>query len=150
MLMEIVGNDPENPQKGGMAAFDALLGKNVMIESFQLKGIKNHAIKYLNKNFNHYPKPYESWLMLKKHGLNMPIAIKDGAIYFQPVQGDINFLVKTEFFKRKELKPINSWKSPATTPQAIKYMHMQDQQKGFKKYAEAIIGSKLSYYQTSC
>ncbi|MCJ7616484.1 MAG: hypothetical protein MUO43_08115, partial [Desulfobacterales bacterium] len=118
------------------------LGKNVMIESFQLKGIKNHEIKYLNKNFNHYPRPYDSWLMLKKHGLNMPIAVKDVAIYFQPVQGDINFLVKTEFFKRKELKPIKSWKSPATTPQAIKYMHMQDQQKGFKRYTEAIIGSK--------
>ncbi len=144
MLMEIVGNDSENPQKGGMAAFDAILGKNVMIESFQLKSIKNYEIKYLNKNFNHYPKPYDSWLMLKKHGLNMPIAIKDGAIYFQPVQGDINFLVKTEFFKRKKLKPINSWKSPATTPQAIKYMHIQDQQKGFKEYTEAIIGS------TSC
>ncbi|MCJ7614971.1 MAG: hypothetical protein MUO43_00315 [Desulfobacterales bacterium] len=144
MLMEIVGNDMENPQKGGLAAFDTMLGKNVMIESFQLKGIKNHEIKYLNKNFNHYPRPYDSWLMLKKHGLNMPIVVKDGAIYFQSVQGDINFLVRTEFFKRKVLKPINSWKSPATTPQAIKYMHMQDLQKGFKEYAEAIIGSKLS------
>ena len=150
MLMEIVGNDSENPQKGGMAAFDTLLGKNVMIESFQLKGIENHEIKYLNKNFNHYPKPYDSWLLLKKHGLNMPIAIKDGAIYFQPVQGDINFLVKTEFFKRKKLKPIKSWKSPETIPLAIKYMHMQDRQKGFKEYAESIIGSRLSCSRTSC
>lgn len=143
MLMEIVGNDPENPQKGGIAAFDTMLGKNVMIESFQLKGIKNHEIKYLNKNFNHYPKPYESWLVLKKHGLNMPIAIKDGSIYFQPVQGDINFLVKTEFFKRKGLKPIKSWKSPETTPLAIKYMHMQDWQKGFKKYCEYCLNDNL-------
>lgn len=31
----------------------------------------------------------------------MPIAIQNGAIYFQPVQGDINFLVKTEFSKEK-------------------------------------------------
>jgi hypothetical protein len=146
MLMEIVGNDSENPQKGGMAAFDTLLGKNVMIESFQLKGIENHEIKYLNKNFNHYPKPYNSWLVLKKQGLNMPIAIKAGAIYFQPVQGDINFLVKTEFFKRKVLKPIKSWKSPETTPLAIKYMHIQDRQKGFKEYAESIIGSKRYNY----
>jgi hypothetical protein len=146
MLMEIVGNDSENPQKGGMAAFDTLLGKNVMIESFQLKGIENHEIKYLNKNFNHYPKPYDSWLVLKKHGLNMPIAIKDNAIYFQPVQGDINFLVKTEFFKRKVLKPIKSWKSPETTPLAIKYLHIQDRQNGFKKYAESIIGSKCYNY----
>jgi hypothetical protein len=146
MLMEIVGNDSENPQKGGMAAFDTLLGKNVMIESFQLKGIENHEIKYLNKNFNHYPKPYDSWSVLKKHGLNMPIAIKAGAIYFQPVQGDINFLVKTEFFKRKVLKPIKSWKSPETTPLAIKYLHIQDRQNGFKEYAESIIGSKRYNY----
>lgn len=143
MLMEIVSNDSKNPQKGGMAAFDTLLGKNVMIESFQLKGIENHEIKYINKNVNHYPKPYDSWLRLKKYGFNMPVAIKDGAIYFQPVQGDINFLVTTEFFKRKILKPIKSWKSPATTPLAIKYMHIQDRQKGFKEYAESIIGNAL-------
>ncbi|NOR53101.1 MAG: hypothetical protein GQ536_03320, partial [Candidatus Aminicenantes bacterium] len=122
MIMEVVSNNPENPQKGGMAAFDSLLGRNVMIEAFQLKSIKNHEIKYLNKNFNHYPKPYESWSILKEHGLNMPLSVKNGYIYFQPVQGDINFLVDTEFFKRKALKPIKAWKSPATTPLAIKNM----------------------------
>ena len=110
-----------------------------MIEAFQLKGIKNHEIKYLNKNFNHYPKPYESWSILKEHGLNMPLSVKNGYIYFQPVHGDINFLVSTEFFKRKVLKPIKAWKSPATTPLAIKNMHMQDRQKDFKKYAESIL-----------
>ncbi|MCK4467828.1 MAG: hypothetical protein KAU60_05695 [Desulfobacterales bacterium] len=140
MIMEVVSNNPENPQKGGMAAFDSLLGRNVMIEAFQLKGIKNHEIKYLNKNFNHYPEPYESWSILKEHGLNMHISVKNGYIYFQPVQGDINFLVSTEFFRRKALKPIKAWKSPATAPLAIKNMHMQDKQKGFKEYAESVLG----------
>ena len=107
--------------------------------------IKNHEIKYLNKNFNHYPKPYESWSILKEYGLNMPLSIKNGYIYFQPVQGDINFLVDTEFFKRKALKPIKAWKSPATTPLAIKNMHMQDRQKGFKKYAESVLCPRLFY-----
>ncbi len=143
MLMEIVANNPNSPQKGGMAAYDKKIGRNVMIEGFQLKGIKNSEITYLNKNFNHYPKPYKCWSMLKNKGLNMPITVKDGAIYFQPVQGDINFLVKTEFFQRKELQPIKAWKSPSTTPLAIKYMKMQEQQKGFKEYAEKIIGKKL-------
>ncbi len=106
--MEVVGNDPENPQKGGMAAFDSLSGKDVMIEAFQLKGIENHEIKYLNKNFNHFPKPYESWSILKEHGLNMHVSVKNDYIYFQPVQGDINFLVSAEFFKRKVLKPIKA------------------------------------------
>lgn len=145
MLMEIVSNDPEHPQKGGMAAFDSLLGRNVMIEAFQLNGIKNHEINYLNKNFNHYPKPYESWSMLKKHGLNMPVAVKKGYIYFEPVQGDVNFLVNTEFFKRKTLKPIKAWKSPATTPLAIKSMHMQDRQEGFEAYAESVLKKQLSF-----
>ncbi|MFW6014726.1 MAG: hypothetical protein ACOCQG_06110 [Candidatus Nanoarchaeia archaeon] len=139
MVMEIVANNPENPQKGGMAAFDKNLGRNVMIEGFQLKGIKNHEITYLNKNFNHYPSPYKCWSMLKKHGLQMPVDIKGGYIYFQPVQGDINFLVKTKFFRRKELKPIKAWKSPATTPLAIKYMRAQDRQKGFKEYAKSLL-----------
>ena len=145
MIMEVVSNDPENPQKGGMAAFDSLLGRDVMIEAFQLKSIKNHEIRYLNKNFNHYPKPYESWSILKEHGLNMPLSVKKGYIYFQPVQGDINFLVDTEFFKRKALKPIKAWKSPATTPLAIKNMHIQDRQKGFKKYAESVMDPKIFY-----
>jgi hypothetical protein len=145
MIMEVVNNDQENPQKGGMAAFDSLLGRNVMIEAFQLKGIKDHEIKYLNKNFNHYPEPYESWSILKEHGLNMPLSVKNGYIYFQPVQGDINFLVSAEFFRRKVLKPIKAWKSPATTPLAIKNMRMQDMQKGFKEYAESVLGPKLFY-----
>ena len=145
MTMEVVSNDPENPQKGGMAAFDSLLGRDVMIEAFQLKGIKDHEIKYLNKNFNHYPEPYESWSILKERGLNMPVSVKNGYIYFQPVQGDINFLVSTEFFRRKALKPIKAWKSPATTPLAIKNMRMQDRQKGFKEYAEFFLGTRLFY-----
>ena len=145
MIMEVVNNDHENPQKGGMAAFDSLLGRDVMIEAFQLKGIKNHEIKYLNKNFNHYPEPYESWSILKEYGLNMPLSVKNGYIYFQPVQGDVNFLVSAEFFRRKELKPIKAWKSPATTPLAIKNMRMQDRQKGFKEYAESVLGPKLFY-----
>lgn len=143
MLMEVVANNPDNPQKGGMAAFDSKLGRNVMIESFQLKGIKNEEIKFLNKNFNHYPKPYEYWNLLRSKRINMPVDVKNGFLYFQPVQGDINFLVNTEFFRRKELKTIKSWKSPATTPLAMKFMKMQDSQEGFKDYAESVLGKKI-------
>ena len=145
MIMEVVNNNPENPQKGGMAAFDSFFGKDVMIEAFQLKGIKNHKIKYLNKNFNHYPMPYESWSILKEQGLSMHLSVKNDYIYFQPVQGDINFLVNAEFFKRKVLKSINAWKSPATTPLAIKNMRLQDKQKGFKEYTESVLKQKPLY-----
>jgi hypothetical protein len=146
MLMEIVHNNPHNPQKGGVAVFDGKLGRNVIIEEYRLKDIKNHEIKFLNKNFNHYPKPYESWSILKQQCLNMPVSVKNGNIYFQPVQGDINFLVNTEFFKRKKIKPINAWKSASTTPLAIKYMRLQDMQKGFKEYSASLIGSAKTFW----
>ena len=139
MLMEVLPNNPECPQKGGMAAFDPILGKDVMIESFQLNGIQNHQIHFLNKNVNYYPNPYIAWERVKNQGLNMHLAVKQGYIYFQPVLGDINFLVKTAIFTRKNKKPIKAWKSAATTPMAINCMHDQDMQKDFKAYARSFI-----------
>ncbi len=144
MIMEIVANNPVKPQKGGMAAYDPKLEKNVMIESFQLKGIKNEDIKYLNKNFNHYPNPYQAWKFLKEQGLPMPLSIKNNHIYFQPVQGDLNFRLKTQFVRRKQLKPIQSWKSAATTPEAIFAMFKQDNQEGFKAFVKDFLNIDLN------
>lgn len=135
MLMEVLPNNPDSPQKGGMAAFDAVLGKDVMIENFQLNHIKPDQIEFLNKNVNYYTTPFVAWERVNKYGLNMHIAVKDGYIYFQPVIGDINFLVKTAIFTRKNATPIKAWKSPVNTPLAIDVMRMQDLRKGFKAYA---------------
>ncbi|MFP3868133.1 MAG: hypothetical protein ACLFUU_08220 [Desulfobacteraceae bacterium] len=134
MVMEVVGNNPVKPQKGGMAAWDLILGRNVMIESFQLGHIKNEEIRYLNRNFNHYPRPYEAWKQIKQNGLPMPVAVKEGYLYFQPVQGDINFLVPTAFVRRKALRPIQNLKSPATLPLAVNRLAAQDRQPGFKEF----------------
>jgi hypothetical protein len=41
---------------------------------------------------------------------------------------------------RKNLKPISNWKSPATTPPTVAACHKQDQQEGFKEFAENILG----------
>jgi hypothetical protein len=139
MMMEIVANNPDNPQKGGMAAYDEVLGRNVMIETFQLKGIKNKDITFLNKNFNHYMKPEEVWRRIRRQGLPMPVTFKDDHVYFQPIQGDINFLVKTAFVQRSVLKPIQSWKSPGTTPLTIKFLSQQDRQPGFSEYARRYV-----------
>jgi hypothetical protein len=136
MMMEIVANNPIQPQKGGLAAFDPALDRDVMIESFQLKGFKNEDIKFMNKNVNHYPHPHDAWKAVHEKGLNMPIDVKDGYIYFQPVQGDINFLVETRFIRRAEMKPIQGWKSAATTPMAIRAMKAQDGQPGFLELCE--------------
>ncbi len=136
MVMEVMANNPAKPQKGGMLAWDAELGRDVMIESFQLGDIANRDIKFLNRNFNHYPSPWVCWQRLGEQGLPMPIAVKDGFLYFQPVQGDINFLVPTAFFRRQKMRPIRNLKSPAALPLAINRMGAQDRQPGFKEFAQ--------------
>ncbi len=134
MVMEVVSNNPRKPQKGGMLAWDPELKRDVMIESFQLGDIQNQDIHYLNRNFNHYPRPGESWRRVQEQGLPMPITVKEGFLYFQPVQGDINFLVNTAFFRRWEISPIRSLKSPAALPLAVNRMSTQDRQPGFPEF----------------
>lgn len=136
MVMEVMANNPHKPQKGGMLAWDPILSRDVMIESFQLGDIQNQDIKFLNRNFNHYPKPQVSWERIRDEGLPMPITVKDGYLYFMPVQGDINFLVNTAFFRRQEMHPIRNLKSPAALPLAVNRMYAQDCQPGFKEYAQ--------------
>ncbi len=139
MVMEVVSQNPIKPQKGGACFYDPKLQKNVMIESNQLKGIKNEEITHLNKNVNQYPDPGVAYEILRNKGLPISFDIKtmpdaDGNkkdyIYPCPVQGDMNFMLETAFFRRKH-KPILSWKSPATTPSAVKACFEQDQQVGF-------------------
>jgi hypothetical protein len=136
MVMEVMANNPLKPQKGGMLAWDPELERDVMIESFQLGDIENQEIKFLNRNFNHYPSPWVCWDRIREAGLPRPISIKDGFLYFMPVQGDINFLVKTAFFRRQEMRPIRNLKSPAALPLAINRMYAQDCQPGFKEFAQ--------------
>lgn len=140
MVMEIVGQNPVRPQTGGAAFFDPILKKNVMVESHMLGNIKPKDITFLNKNFNHYPNPHQSMFALKEKSLHMPIKIKKAYnnkeyIYFEPVQGDMNFLTNTAFLMRKEIKPIQNWKSPLTTPPTLIAMQEQDNQPGFKELA---------------
>ena len=134
MVMEVMANNPVKPQKGGMLAWDSGLKRDVMIESFQLGEIPNQDIKYLNRNFNHYPRPWVSWGRVGELGLPLPIVVRDGFLYFQPVQGDINFLVDTAFFRRLEMRPIRNLKSPASLPLAVNRMFAQDRQPGFREF----------------
>jgi len=152
MVMEIVAQNPIKPQKGGACFFDSRLKKTVMIESNQLKNIKNEEIKHLNKNFNHYPNPVIAFRAVKEKGLPITFEVKSAFdqsgnkkdyLYPCPVQGDINFLVKTAFVMRKNLKPITSWKSPATTPLAIKAVFEQDNQPGFREFVKKVKTGKI-------
>ncbi len=129
MVMEIVGQNKDNPQKGGAAFYDPLLKRNVMIESNRLLGLRNEEIKHLNKNVNHYPNPVKSFRALKNSGIHMCFAVKKSDkpyIYPCPVQGDINFLVKTAFVMRKKPKPIMAWKKLEDTDLAVLQMKKQD------------------------
>lgn len=143
MVMEVVTNNPKNPQKGGALFWDPKLERKVMIESFQLKGVQNADIKYLNKNINHYPQPAEAVSTARERGLSMPVAVKQQRLYFQPVQGDVNFLVPTSFVRRKDLKPISAWKSGANTIAALEAMAQQEQRKGFLDWARGLTGLNL-------
>jgi hypothetical protein len=138
MVMEVVANNPEKPQKGGMLAWDPELDRDVMVESFQLGDLPNQEIAFLNRNFNHYPRPFESWRRVRDEGLPMPVAVKDGFLYYQPVQGDINFLVPTAFFRRREMLSIKNLKTPAALPLAINRMAAQDRQPGFREFAQRL------------
>jgi hypothetical protein len=140
MVMEVVTNNPSNPIKGGACYFDPGLGRNVMIESFQLQGIAPADIHFLNKNVNHYPQPLTALTTLREQGLSMPITVKGGHLYFQPVQGDLNFLLPTAFLRRKELKPIHAWKAAVHTPTALAAMAAQDARPGFLPWAASLLG----------
>jgi hypothetical protein len=143
MVMEVVANNPDNPQKGGLCAWDPELKRNVMIESFQLAGLPNSQIAFLNKNVNHYPRPVQAVTAVREEGISMPMAVKDGYLYFQPVQGDVNFLVPTAFMRRPDLKPISAWKSGADTPAALEAMARQEKRPGFLKWAAELTGLKF-------
>lgn len=136
MTMEIVANNPSRPIKGGLCAFDPALGRDVVIESFRLLGLGPEKIEHLNKNFNQYPTPGRIFRRLRQEGLFMPVAVKDEGLYFQPTQGDLNFLAKTAFITRQNPSPIKSWKAPEDTPLALSAMNCQDSQKGFADFVK--------------
>ncbi|MDR2338985.1 MAG: hypothetical protein LBF40_02465 [Deltaproteobacteria bacterium] len=141
MMMEIAANNPERPIKGGCCAHDPGLGRDVMIESFRLGGLGPGDIRFLNKNFNHYLRPADTLRRLVDNGgIFMPVAVRDSYVYFQPVQGDLNFLEDTVFFSRRKVAPLNSLKSPADISHALGAFRAQDQQPGFREFAEGLLG----------
>ncbi|CAO0824871.1 conserved hypothetical protein [Desulfarculales bacterium] len=143
MVMEVVANNPQHPIKGGACYWDPELKLNVMVESFQLKDIVPAEIRFLNKNQNHYPRPAHALDAVRQRGLPMPLTVKKGYVYFQPVQGDVNFLVPTVFIRRTRIKPIHAWKTAVHTPEALTAMADQDQRPGFAAWAAGLTGLPL-------
>jgi len=145
MVMEIVPNQPDRPVKGALCAHDPALGRDVMVESLRLRGRPPEQIGHINKNFNHYPRPAEIFSRLAAHGLFLPAAVKEEGLYFQPVRGDMNFLVPTAFFTRDRPEPLSAWKSPADTPAALAALARQDAQPGFVDFMKDLWKPPLNF-----
>lgn len=153
MTMEVVAQNPHKPQKGGACFYDAKKERPIMIESNQLKDLDVAEITHLNKNFNHYMDPVTVFRELKKGELRMHTDVKKAKdasgntkhyLYFCTPQGDINFIVSTAYVMRKNLKPIQNWKSPATTAPTVKACRDQDLQPGFKEFASEVLGETFN------
>jgi hypothetical protein len=140
MMMEISLNNRQHPIKGGMCAFDPTLDHDVVIESFSLRDVQPKEIIYLNKNINHYLNPALVMAKLRENGLETPVAVRGDWVYFQPIQGDINFLVPTAFFTRAQDKELNSLKTISDIPAALTAMAVQDTKPGFRELAASALG----------
>jgi hypothetical protein len=147
MIMEIVAQRAENPQRGGFWAYDNALKRSVIIES-DLSGIRAgdteelqnflKSLTYLNRNFNHFVYPKYVIDALMEASLPLHPAEIDGYIYPQPPQGDINFLVPTGFMKRVNMQPIQSLKTIIDIPDVLEAMWKQDNQDGFKDFVREL------------
>jgi hypothetical protein len=147
MVMEVVAQNQYKPQKGGACLYDEVLKRIVMVETNRLGDIDYKKISHLNKNFNHYPHPDKSLEALKREGIDMPFDVKESKdqdgnaklyIYPCPIQGDLNFKVKSAYVMRSKLKPISNLKSPATMPPTVCAMRLQDEQEGFLELSDQV------------
>ncbi|MDR1296295.1 MAG: hypothetical protein LBO05_02750 [Deltaproteobacteria bacterium] len=140
MLMEIARNNLARPVKGGLCALDPALGRDVVVESFRLRDIQPRDMRFINRNNNHYPRPAVVMRRLQEEGLFMPVTVSENKVYFCPVQGDLNFLVKTAFFTRGETIQINSLKTQGDVRAALKAMAAQDASPDFRSLAPGLVG----------
>jgi hypothetical protein len=145
MVMEIVSQKVP-PQDGGFLSWDRALNRRIIVESDQVPMAKGSperfgflsGIKCLNKNFNQFLYPAEFMRALRSYGLPVHLSVKDGYMYPQPPQGDINFIVPTAFVKREVLMPIGSLKELADIPATLLGFLKQDQQPGFREHSEGL------------
>ena len=139
MIVEVTKQKEDNPQKGGFVAFDRLRGRCVLIESDSGGTLVDNndraslaRIKYLNRNFNMFPSPFEVWDKLRQQGLPYPhLTVKEGYLYLQIPQGDQNFLVDTAFIQKEIVQKINNLKEIQDAPRTLRAMFNQDSQQGF-------------------
>ncbi|MFA5097987.1 MAG: hypothetical protein WC490_05100 [Candidatus Margulisiibacteriota bacterium] len=145
MVMELVGQKSP-PQSGGFWGRDSLANADIVIES-DSAGISKalypdefqafiSGISLLNKNFNQYLNPLDVMDAVLAYGFPIHLKAQDGALYPQPPQGDINFLVPTAFCRRTIIPPITGIKEKADIPPGLTAFAAQDRMPGFAELAQ--------------
>jgi hypothetical protein len=158
MMMEVVQQKKDNPQKGGMLAFDPNFfepgtGRVVVVEAFELFPAYHHydgavakkelypKILWLNRNVNSYSRPGAPGGLLElitKQGLPFALGIKKGGLVNEMPQGAANYFLPTVYVARMkkvgdryEAVPIRNLKEAGDIATALEYLLRQAQVEGF-------------------
>lgn len=135
---------PLDPQKGGFFAYSNSDDRIYCFESDVHPGFNAptpaadvvtalRGITYLNKNVNMYPHPAQLLETIKDRACDLPThtTLKDGVLYPQPPQGDLNFLLKTRVITEAEPKAIRSLKEQSDILDTVRAMQVQDNRQEF-------------------
>ena len=172
-LMEIVAQNQANPQKGGFLAFDPETARPLMLETSMSGSLIDSSLKgqaleeqlrkisYINRNFNHtMDLPYIfqqirlglkaaetgtlSALKPEERLLGYTHAeVKDGFLYPQPPQGDINLFVPTVFIGRDPLPQIEGLKVLGNIPMALSALYQGSRQSGLAEFIATVKAKQI-------
>ena len=157
MNMDVVGQKPDNPQKGGVLALDPDFDENgqrmTMVESFTAMPRFDHwdskqaktrwkEFEWLNLNNNNYPNPAQMMRHLQEVGLPVYLSGKVTGIRNECPQGELAHFLPTLFVARMVRENgvdnpviIRSVKNLADIPDGLKAMREQDNMPGFLEFA---------------
>lgn len=161
-LMEVVLQNMEIPQKGGFLTWDPVSQRALCLEvtmsgtliDTSLSGEAGRAelrkIGYLNRNFNH-TMDFASFLRKMREALVMQSGnlegtmlgfghpeIKEGFLFPQPPQGDMNLNLTTVFVAKTPLPVISGLKERKNIPAALAAMYAGASQEGFRRFIEDV------------
>jgi hypothetical protein len=158
MMMEVVQQKAENPQKGGMLVFDPNFfefgsGRVVVVETFELYPRYHHydekkakkelypKILWLNRNMNSYRnpgKPGGVFELVTEEGLPMAIGSKTGGLINEMPQGAANYFLPTVYVSRMRKEgsrysaiSIKNLKEPGDLAASLEYWISQVKLEGF-------------------
>lgn len=145
-FMKIVGNKPDNPQKGG--ALGSFNGRNGVIESQRLPDITPAQITLLNLNNNAVAKPNEAdQLMLESPMIEdlHPIFEPQGSdsivrIDIKIPQGDRNLYLPSRFIRYEPTPTISNLKDPVDIIKTLLLMEIMEADSGVIAFARDFLG----------